>query len=164
MKEKYKIILTCYDPNAEPYCDEIDGMFDSITEAQNAMYRCAISEADSLNIPCEGNCKIEKMYGVTLDEYSNPVVYVRYANDNDITKLTNYSVVKIEQELSMLDKYNEMLRERHGKNITVEIKSYIEDDGSKWFYYTSSRYGDSDAYKTIEEAYDEADTYLGELW
>lgn len=34
----------------------------------------------------------------------------------------------------MLEKYNAMLKEVHGKNITVQIKSYIEDDGSEWFY------------------------------
>lgn len=67
----------------------------------------------------------------------------------------------------MLEKYNAMLKEVHGKNITVQIKSYIEDDGSEWFYYTSRKYGNSDTYKTIEEAYKEADIYLkgiGELW
>lgn len=67
----------------------------------------------------------------------------------------------------MLEKYNSMLKERYGQKITVQIKSYIEDDGSEWYYYTSRRYGDSDAYDTIEKAYEEADIYLcgvGELW
>ena len=67
----------------------------------------------------------------------------------------------------MLDRYNAMLRKTHGKNITVQIKSYIEDDDSEWYYYTSAKYGDSNAYETIEEAYKEADSYLhgvGELW
>lgn len=67
----------------------------------------------------------------------------------------------------MIDKYNAMLREKHGQKITVKIKSYIEDDGSEWYCYTSRRYGDSDSYETIEEAYKEADIYLcgvGELW
>lgn len=69
--------------------------------------------------------------------------------------------------ITMLNKYNSMLREKHGQSITVELKSYIEDDGSEWFYYTSARYGDSDGYETIEEAYSAADLYLcyvGELW
>ena len=67
----------------------------------------------------------------------------------------------------MLNRYNDMLRKTHGENITVEIKSYIEDDDSEWYYYTSTKYGDSNAYETIEEAYKEADDYLhgvGELW
>ena len=67
----------------------------------------------------------------------------------------------------MLCKYNKMLKERHGKNITVEIKSYVEDDDSIWYYYTSARYGDSDGFQTVKEAYDDADLYLsyvGELW
>lgn len=67
----------------------------------------------------------------------------------------------------MLEKYNAMLREIYGENITVKIKSYIEDDGNEYYYYTSKKYGDSDAYETVEEAYKEADIYLrgiGELW
>jgi hypothetical protein len=67
----------------------------------------------------------------------------------------------------MLDKYNAMLKEEYGEYITVKIKSYIEDDGSEWYYYTSNKYGDSDAYETIEKAYKEAGIYLcgaGEMW
>lgn len=67
----------------------------------------------------------------------------------------------------MLEKYNAMLREKHGQKITVQIKNYIEDDDSEWYYYTSAKYGDSDTYETIEEAYEQADLYLcgvGELW
>ena len=68
----------------------------------------------------------------------------------------------------MLDKYNAMLKEEYGKDITVEIKSYVEDDNSVWYYYTSARYGDSEnAFETIEEAYSDAClymSYVGELW
>ena len=68
----------------------------------------------------------------------------------------------------MLEKYNAMLKEEYGVNITVEIKSYIEDDDSVWYYYTSARYGRSEnAFETIEEAYSDACLYLsyvGELW
>lgn len=66
----------------------------------------------------------------------------------------------------MIEKYNAMLREIHGQNITVQIKSCIED-GNEYYYYTSRKYGDSDTYKTIEEAFKETDIYLkgvGELW
>lgn len=69
--------------------------------------------------------------------------------------------------INEIDKYNKMLREEYGEDITVEIKSYVEDDGSEWYYYTSIRYDDSDAFETVAEAYDEAYVYLryvGELW
>lgn len=68
----------------------------------------------------------------------------------------------------MIEKYNAMLREEYGEDITVEIKSEIDDDGSKYYYYTSARYGDSDnTFESIEEAYDDACIYLSyveELW
>lgn len=68
----------------------------------------------------------------------------------------------------MIDKYNAMLRDEYGEGITVELKSYVEDDDSVWYYYTSARYGRSDySFETIEEAYTDACIYLsyvGELW
>lgn len=61
----------------------------------------------------------------------------------------------------MLDKYNAMLKEKYGKDITVKLISYIEDDGSEWYSYTSARYEDSNnAFETIEEAYSDACLYL----
>lgn len=66
----------------------------------------------------------------------------------------------------MVDKYNEMLKSEYG-DVTVQIKSYAEDDGSVLYYYTSARYGDSEIFETIEEAYSDACLYLsyvGELW
>ena len=68
----------------------------------------------------------------------------------------------------MLDKYNEMLREEYGSDITVKLIRYIEDDGSELYRFTSARYGDSDnAFETAKEAYYDASVYLnyiGELW
>ena len=67
----------------------------------------------------------------------------------------------------ILHMYNKMLREEYGEGVTVEIKSYEEDDGTTWFYYTSARYGDSYAFETAKEAYDDACIYLsyvGEIW
>lgn len=66
-----------------------------------------------------------------------------------------------------VEQCNDKLRNDYGQNITVQIKSYIEDDGSIWYYYTSARYGDSDSFEAINEAYDDACLYLsyvGELW
>lgn len=60
----------------------------------------------------------------------------------------------------MLEKYNKMLKAEYGENITVEIKSYIEDDDSELYYYTSAKHGNSDAYETVEEAYKNVCLYL----
>lgn len=67
---------------------------------------------------------------------------------------------------AILCEYNKRLKDEYG-DVTVELKSYIEDDGSTYYYYTSARYGDSDAFETIDEAYSDACIYLsyvGELW
>lgn len=91
-------------------------------------------------------------------------------NDCYIKIVTGYMIVEFKEPIDENDpvaKYNEMLRKTHGENITVQIRSYIEDDDSEWYYYTSARYGDSDAYETVKEAYEDADAYLhgvGELW
>lgn len=82
-------------------------------------------------------------------------------------KLGDTVFIKTRERFNTVDECNEELRNTYGKYITVEVKSYIEDDDSTWYYYTSAKYGDSDAYETIEEAYENADDYLngvGELW
>lgn len=60
---------------------------------------------------------------------------------------------------NMLERYNTLLKEKYGANITVELKSYTEDDNSTWFYWDSARC-DSDACETVEEAYRNACAYL----
>lgn len=82
-------------------------------------------------------------------------------------KLGDTVFIKTRERFKTVDECNEELRNTHGKSITVEVKSYVEDDDSIWYYYTSVKYGDSDAYETIEEAYENANDYLhgvGELW
>ena len=59
-----------------------------------------------------------------------------------------------------LNKYNSLLKEKHGEEITVQIKDYIEDNDGIRYYWTSAKFGDSDAYDTVEEAYVVADGYL----
>ena len=75
--------------------------------------------------------------------------------------------VRTREKFTTIEECNDALRMTHGKDITVQIKSYVEDDDSIWYYYASARYGDSDAYETLEAAYENANDYLngvGELW
>ena len=96
-----------------------------------------------------------------IPEIVRDKVVLSYCNAGDIM------LVKAKDKFGTIEECNDALRMRHGKNITVQIKSYVEDDDSIWYYYTSSKYGDSDAYETLEEAYENANDYLngvGELW
>lgn len=61
---------------------------------------------------------------------------------------------------SIIDKYNELLREEFGMDIAVQIKSNSEDDDSIRFLFTSAKYGDSYSYDTAEKTYSEARKYL----
>ena len=79
----------------------------------------------------------------------------------------NLVTIYTRDEIKTLKQCNEELKNRHGHTLTLRVKSYIEDDGSKRYYYNSTKYEDSDAYETIEEAFEEANDYLngiGELW
>ena len=61
----------------------------------------------------------------------------------------------------MLQKYNDMLKQEYGDTITVELVSYVEDDDSVLYTYTSQNYGnDHPAFETIEEAYNDVCMYL----
>ena len=161
MIEKYKILLTCYDPYCEPFQDEISGEFDSIMEAQNIMMKCAIEEASSLNESYMYDNPIVRVYTVVSDGDNGVTVYVNYTDNANRAMLTEYQIAPYSEYQRQI--YNDKLIERYGPSITVEIKSYIEDDGSIWFYYTSNRRGDSDVYETVEQAYEMANDYLGNI-
>lgn len=59
-----------------------------------------------------------------------------------------------------IEKYNKMLKEEYGENITVKIKSNTDDDGNEYYYYISAHKGDSESFETVREAYDYACMYL----
>ena len=59
-----------------------------------------------------------------------------------------------------IEKYNKMLKEEYGENITVEIKNNTDDDGNEYYYYISAYKGDSESFETVREAYDYACMYL----
>ena len=96
---------------------------------------------------------------------------VRMWDGDDYWDVTHYDIMETYKVL--LDEYNSKLQgkygypiSRDGKGMGVHLESY-EDNGNRMFYYTSQRYGESDAYDTIEKAYEEACIYLdgvGELW
>lgn len=162
MKEKYKILLTCYDPYFEPFYDEISGEFNSIVEAQNTMLRCAVEEADSLNESFRRDTPINRVYGVIPDGDNDVTVYVFYAGNDDVTKLTDYHIMPYSEYQVQL--YNDKLKEKYGPNITVEIKASIdEDDGTFYYYYTSKNCGDSDLMLTAEMAFEAVEEYLNNI-
>lgn len=161
MKEKYKILLNCYDPYCEPFQDEISGEFGSITEAQNVMLRCAIEEAHSLNESYMDDNPIVRVYTVVPDGDNSVTVYTNYTDNAKRVMLTEYQIAPYSEYQRQA--YNDKIIEKYGPGTTVEIKSYIEDDDSIWFYYTSNRCGDSDAYESIEQAYEMANDYLDNI-
>jgi hypothetical protein len=104
MNEKYKILLTCYDPYCEPFYDEITGEFASILEAQNVMMRCAIEEADSLNMSFMSEYPLRKVYGVIPDGDNSIMVYVFYVGDEEPTPLTEYNIMPYSEYIAQNEK------------------------------------------------------------
>ncbi len=70
------------------------------------------------------------------------------------------------QRVKAIDNANQKLKADFGPDITVHIASRnIAKNGG--FYYVSARYGESDEFPTVEEAYKAAVVYLreaGNLW
>lgn len=62
----------------------------------------------------------------------------------------------------MLEQYNKKLRERHGDGIAVEILDCHDDDDHIYYVYTT-RFGVSDIYETVEQAYEMANDYLDNI-
>lgn len=65
--------------------------------------------------------------------------------------------------ISIIEYYNNKLREKHGNNISVVISKYIGDNGAIYYYYTTKNCGRSDLMRTMERAYESADEYLGHV-
>lgn len=178
--KKYVIVHTHWDYcDAIPYCVEYARIHDSFDDAMDEIKYHVEWELYCLN-ELDSNHPKEKV--AVEDSDGNIVGYdypfradyngvnhciIRFWDGDDYWNVSTYNIHELVEEENILNKYNEILKLAHGQKIAVQVKSYVEDDGSKWYYYTSTKYGDSDAYKTIEEAYKEADSYLhgvGELW
>lgn len=164
-QNKYKVLLTCHDfANKPSYFDESLDTFDTETEAENYMYHSAIDELESLcGILDEDGAFPELRFVPTMqDEEYNLVINAW--DGPDYRPVTCYKVMSVDE---LVEFFNAKLRKTHGQSVTVQIHTYEEDDGSIWFYYTSVKYGESDTYKTANEAYAAANDYLhgvGELW
>lgn len=162
--KKYKILQKCYDfPNDPPYYDELSVTFPTKERAEINMYRCILDELELLNGIMEGDTFPERRFIATIECIYFDVV-INAWDGPDYRPVTFYKVMEIDE---LVEFFNEKLRNRHGDKITVQIYSYEEDDGKICFYYTSSKYGDSDAFPTASEAYDSADEYLcgvGEIY
>jgi hypothetical protein len=161
---KHKIFLTCYDfDKKQPYFDEVAGVFRSKMEAENTMFHLAIDELACLNGITEDESFPERRFIATTEDEDYDLV-INAWDGPDYRPVTCYNIMSEAKLLKML---NNMLRERHGKHITVKIKHYVDDDGTTKYYYTSRKYGDSIAFDMAVTAYYEANTYLngvGELW
>lgn len=160
---KYKIHMAFYDfENSEPYFDEVNGEFGSKMEAELAMLRCVLDELQSLNGIMEDDTFPERRFIATTEDEDHDVV-INAWDGPDYRPVTCYKVMPVDE---LVEFFNAKLRKTYGHSITVQIHAYEEDDGSIWFYYTSVKYGESDTYKTANEAYSAANDYLrgvGEL-
>ena len=162
--KKYKVIYLCYDfENEPPYFDEGPLEFPSREKAEISMLHSVIDELTGLNGIMEDGNFPERSFIATMEDEEYDVV-INCWDGPDYRPVTCYKAASIPE---LLEFFNAKLRKTYGLNITVQLHAYEEDDGSIWFYYTSAKYGDSDAYPTASEAYHEADDYLrgvGELW
>ena len=162
--EKYKVLQVCYDyDNEPPYFEELSCTSTVKSEAEVCMYACVIDELECLNGIGEDDTFPERRFIATTSGETYDVSVWAW-DGPDYRPVSCYKVMTIDE---LVEFFNAKLRSIHGQDITVQIHSYEEDDGSIWFYYTSVKYGESDAYTTASAAYDEANTYLygvGDLW
>ena len=161
----WKLKLTCYDSVEEkPYVEDGNGSYNTRAEAWQNMLRDVIGEVESLNEPGVGCVSVTRVYGASLNGSGHEAVvwfWDMAEEGHPVHPLTGYDIVAVDD--AGTEKYNEMLRQKHGEYITVVIKSAVDDDESVKFYYESARCGESDWYETVEEAYGAADDYLSNI-
>lgn len=159
----WKLKITCYDSvEGEPYIEEGNGSYNTKAEAWENVLRDVIGEVESLNEPCVNDGPRTRVYGASLSSSGHEaVVWFWDANEEShpVHPLTGYDIVIVDD--AGTEKYNEMLRQKHGREVSVVIKRRVDDDdGSVSYYYHSQFFGDSDGYETAELAFDAADDYL----
>jgi len=127
-----------------------------------AFFPVAVAFYDHAPWDRENDCYIKIVTGYAIEKVSESKR--ESASYKPAKSVTPRGVSGSKGAKGLLDLYNERLRSRHGPDITVEIKKVPR---TKNFYYTTRKYGDSDHFSSIEEAYARADEYLcgvGELW
>ena len=183
----FKLKIFCNDGNGKWYWEDGCETYETYDKALVACYETALQETQSLmeTSDCHNWFEVHKDFEVTetyeTDELKDvslfPVAVAYYdhapwnrENDCEIKIVTGYAIVKVKEPIDENDhvaKYNAMLRDTHGDDITVEIKSRVGYDDSVRYYFVASFGESDDAWDTVEEAYEEADCYLhgvGELW
>ena len=142
MNKKFTVVLTCWDYcYHKPYMDRFVNLYDSFDKAMKAVEKSV--EDDLINFRAD---------------YDNEDCdcIVRFWDGEDYQNVKAYKVLEITRH----HKYNEKLKETYGKNITVFIEPYIEDDLSIWYKVVGEIAGDIDSFDKVEEAYKFADNYL----
>lgn len=158
----YSIITTCFDTKNVKHKEKFDITFPTRETAEISMLHCVNNEVSDLNMPDANNTPHTRVFIADLNGEHDAIV--RMWDGDDYWDVTYYDIMETYKVL--LDEYNSKLQEKYGKGIGVHLESY-NDNGNQMFYYTSQRYGESDAFDTIEKAYKEACIYLdgvGELW
>ena len=154
---KYKVLLTCYDfENTNPYLDEVTGVFPTSTRAICEMMHCVLDELTSLNGIMHGDTFPERRFISTMEDKNHDIV-VNAWDGPDYRPVTCYDVIT---QAELLKNLNKMLKQRHGNNISVKIKHFIDDNGDTKYYFTSRQYGDGDTFDRSVDAYYDADDYL----
>jgi len=120
------------------------------------MLCCVIDELRSLNGILEDDTFPELRFIATMAEEDHDVI-INAWDGPDYRPVTCYDVITVEEHVQSL---NRQLKKTHGEKITVEIKSYIEDDDSVNYYYSSARLGDSKSFSRAVDAWSAADDYL----
>lgn len=174
----YEIHLTCFDPpyDKPPYGDKVEKEFQTAKEAKMALLECLLQEVESLNMPDvdftpRTNIFVPGMsYSYEGKKYDGAIIM--WDGDAGIQEqpVTLYEVCWVNR--STVDPYNQKLKERYGKSITLAIHSEeVEDedadcdnDGNypliEKFYYEGVTCGRSELFDTVEEAYEEARDYM----
>ena len=164
MNKKFTVLLTCWDYHSgKHYMDRFVNLYNSFDEAMKAIKHSVIEELISLNCnhlrvaieDSDGNI-IGYDYPFRADFDGDNHCIIRFWDGDDYRNVKAYDI----EEITEHHKYNEKLKQTYGKNITVFIEPYIEDDLSIWYKVVGEIAGDIDSFDKVEEAYKFADDYL----
>lgn len=162
----FEIHLKCWDPpyTEPPYEDKVEGEFYNKTDAMLCMLQCAVDEAMELNGVTDealSDTRFVVCRNIAAEPNGdrNDVVIFAYNEALGLHEqpITAYDVVWVNK--TEVDKYNNMLKEEFGDDLTLQICASGEGEDVV-YYFCGASISESDHYESAKECYEEAQDYM----
>ena len=162
----FEIHLTCYEPpyDKAPYGDKVNKEFYQKCDALPCLLQCVIDEAAGLN-GVENESLSETRFVIvrnftTTDGKTHDAAILAYNAAQNLHEqpVTLYDITWVNN--SEVDKYNQMLKDEFGDDLSLKICEFEDDDDKTRYCFCGITVSESKHYDNVKECYDDARDYM----